>query len=240
VQLRVRRAVPVLRQMKLWLAVLLTASLTSSLARAKPPELVRLTEAHLVAFVAAAEASAAFEVRQNAEWLRFGKSNTSNSKVVADFQRAVADQRDVFAKANGFTSGDEYLDVEYTIAIILSSTDPATGKWTGDPLAVAMHERVLADLQDPQNKTYRKQSPSVRADAIAQKRQALEALKSPRFPENMPLVQAHREKIVGAIAAQKARVDVLTKAQTAPPQAPQPTSPQLQTPQPQTPQVPPK
>ncbi len=196
------------------LALLVLSCIGVSGGRAKPPEMIRLTETHVLRFVAAAEASADFDARQDAEWLRFGKSDTSNEKVVADFQRMITDMHNTFARTHGFASGDEFADVMHTLRILISSTDTKTGKWTGDAELVAMLERMIGELEDPKHPTYRRQPPAARAGAIAQKREAIESLKRPRFPENLVLFDAHRDRIVAAMAARDARAAMLVKAAT--------------------------
>lgn len=142
-------------------------------APAEPVQQIRLTEAHIQSFIAAQP-----ELPEIAMKLQDAAGSPSP---------ALQQELDAMAKKHGFSSFAELDDVAANISLVMAGLDPDTGEFT-DPLAVLKKELedVQADGSIPE---------ADKKELVSELTEAIATTEPLQFPENVPLVKAHREEI---------------------------------------------
>jgi hypothetical protein len=132
---------------------------------------IKLTEQHIQGFIAADDEMAGIYV---------ANADNSDPKVRA--------QGEAVAKKNGFASFAEYNDVSMNIAIIMSSIDQQTKKFTEPP--ERLKEEIAALKADTSV------SEEAKKDELARLEAALKEIKPIQFKENIALVLKNYDKLL--------------------------------------------
>jgi hypothetical protein len=154
----------------LFSALLALALFDAGAATAQEVKQIKLTDKHIQGFMAAYKDMAKL----------YESANPEPDPKVEALAEAVA-------KKNGFASLDEYDDVSFNIAMIMSGIDPQTKRFTEPPEQIKKGIAALkADKSVPE---------AEKKEGLAQLEAALKTAKPIQFKENIALVLKYFDKL---------------------------------------------